>query len=84
MSGIVFDNELFMAGEKPDLIDEASVTLYYMGWIELGAVATNVANCRIVKMEKVLNVWTREYAEGNISKTAVWDDRATLTYAFEK
>lgn len=85
----MYDTEMIVATEKPDLVDEVSDTLFYMGWADIGAdVATlTAAKFRIVKMEKGAGsptVWTRLYAGSTDLYTQIWANRASLIYNFKK
>ena len=66
---------------RADLIDEASDTLYYMGYLARGADDdTSQANCYIIRYQKTGNIWKKLYASGNMIRDKVFDNRATYTY----
>lgn len=84
-SGLLIRNEEYNLLTKADIIDEASDTLYYMGFVGVGAAVNfDEANCYIVKFEKTGNIWTKTYANGNRQKDKKFSLRTSYTYTFLK
>ena len=64
---------------KAKRLDESDPDKLYIGYAVAGVLNTE-AKWSIVKIEKVSNVTSWEWANGNIAANKVWDDRATYTY----
>jgi hypothetical protein len=62
------------------LTDEASVTLIYIGWADMGT-PTSSAEWKIKRVQQVGNVWEERWADGNDSRDNIWNNRATLAYS---
>jgi hypothetical protein len=83
----MFDSDILIAVQTPDLVDEVSSTLYYLGWTDIGISATSEAKFRVARMQKTGNVWQKMWANGSRRYDQVWDDRADgakITYTFRK
>lgn len=68
--------------EAPALVakvDVASDVLFYKGWAVSGS-STSTATWRIQRIEKVGNVFTKAWADGDRNYNNIWDNRASLTY----
>lgn len=66
------------------IIDEVSSDVTYLGYHKPGASTAASAHWLIVKIEKVGNVTTKKYADGDLEYNNVWDNRTILTYEFLK
>lgn len=70
-----------LAEHQPEpIIDVASASVTYKGWAPLGT-ATSAAKWKIIKYNKVGNVTTPQYADGDMNYDNVWDDRASISYS---
>jgi hypothetical protein len=66
--------------DSPSRIDEASCTLYYLGWAKPDTL-DSAAKWRIKKIEQVGNVWNQGWANGDLSFCNVWTNRGILPYS---
>lgn len=66
----------------PFRVDEVSTSLYYIGYLNIGASAPdeNEPMWRIKRISQAGTVWKIELADGDSSFTKVWADRALLIY----
>lgn len=62
------------------MIDDASSTVSYYGFASPGT-ATSDEFWRIIKKEISGTVTSFLYAEGDLSYSYIWDDRASYTYS---
>lgn len=73
-------SKLIEQGLQPDLIDEPTEELTYIGFILDG----NTSKCMIKRVQKTGTVTTVMYPDGYADFKSNWDDRATLNYFLRK
>ncbi|MGD9930129.1 MAG: hypothetical protein AB7U05_08925 [Mangrovibacterium sp.] len=71
---------LIEQGLTPDLIDEVTDDLTYVGYLQRG----DTTKCMIKRVEKTGTVTTIMYPNGYADFNYNWADRATITYAHRK
>ena len=67
-------------GDHPIRIDEASSTLYYIGYAQNVGQDTSLERWKIKKIEQVGTVWEIKWADGEELYDNIWDNRASLNY----
>lgn len=65
--------------EIPTRVDEASDTLFYLGFAELGT-EENEPLWKIRRIQQVGSVWEQRYVNGDENYRYRWSDRATYPY----
>lgn len=76
----VFDSTIIQGALQPDIIDEVSDDVMFLGYLNNGS----LSQALICKLEKNGTVITRKYADGNLITNSAWSDRANLTYLFKR
>lgn len=72
--------QVFEDATEATRIDEVSASITYIGTAEIGTL-DSAAKWRVKRMNKVGNVTSIEWANGNDSAINIWDNRASLTYS---
>ena len=74
------DIENLRLPNNPSKIDEVSDSLVYSGYAESMDADTSSPIWKIMKTEKVADVWEIMWADGNELFDNIWDNRETLDY----
>lgn len=67
-------------GSNPQLIDEVSTTLYYLGYALTVGADQSKAVWKIKKIEQIGTVWQIQYANGDDQYQNIWNNRSILNY----
>jgi len=70
--------------EGTTIMDESSATLTYIGYAANGSPEETEAKWAIKRVQKTGNITRIMWADGLITQTYKWSERASLTYSFLK
>jgi hypothetical protein len=76
----IYDSPMVQDGRQPDIVDEVTDSVTYLGFLNNG----DLSQALICKIEKIGDVTTRKYADGNLIADADWNNRGNLTYLFKR
>lgn len=81
---MAFEQYLIDQGQSPDIVDESTPNITYIGWCDPGTQSTLEPKFKIKRIETALGITKTFWANGEKQTDKIWDNRATYTYTFLK